>query len=192
MLEILQRLDLFLFRALTPWQTPWLDTLMSWTSTAGIASAVWLALAIHRAVAPARSRRGLARDADGWALLPDGRRRVEAGDRPAAPSILATAPPRELPPMPRSLSFPSGHATASFGAAVAVSRMWPQTRLVWWALALVIGYSRIYLGHHYPLDVAGGALCGILIAFWVLGGRHPATYASTLPRPLPAGTVIRP
>ena len=107
------------------------------------------------------------------------------------PSIRAYAPPRDLPPLPRSFSFPSGHATSTFGAAVAVSRMLPHTRLVWWSLAILIGCSRIYLGHHYPLDVLGGALLGIGLALWVLGGRHRATYASTLPKPLPAGVVVR-
>lgn len=70
--------------------------------------------------------------------------------------------------------------------------MWPTTRVLWWTLAIVIGYSRIYLGHHYPLDIAGGALLGVLVGLWVLGGRHPATYASTLPRPLPRGVIVKP
>ena len=70
--------------------------------------------------------------------------------------------------------------------------MWPQTRIIWWTLAILIGYSRVYLGHHYPFDVIGGALFGILVALWVAGGRHPATYESTLPRSLPDGVIIRP
>ena len=44
----------------------------------------------------------------------------------------------------------------------------------------------------HELDVAGGAILGLAIAFWVLGGRHPATYSSTLPKPLPSGVLIRP
>jgi undecaprenyl-diphosphatase len=77
-------------------------------------------------------------------------------------------------------------------AAVALSRMWPAGRVVWWTLAALMAYSRVYLGHHYPLDVVGGAVVGLLSALWVLGGRHPATSAQTLPRSLPPGVVIRP
>jgi undecaprenyl-diphosphatase len=105
---------------------------------------------------------------------------------------VASEPPRDLPPLPRTYSFPSGHAASTFGAAFAVSRMWPSGRALWWIIAVLIGYSRIYLGHHYPLDVFGGALVGIGTALWVLGGFHRATYASTLPSPLPPGVVVRP
>ncbi len=86
----------------------------------------------------------------------------------------------------------AGNAALTFGGAIAVSRMWPRARVLWWTAALLVGYSRIYLGHHYPLDVVGGALVGTAVAFWVLGGRHPATYANTLPHPWPPGVVVRP
>ena len=43
----------------------------------------------------------------------------------------------------------------------------PAGRLVWWAMALAIAYSRVYVGVHYPFDVIGGAIlglfCGMLI-----------------------------
>lgn len=68
-------------------------------------------------------------------------------------------------------SFPSGHATGSFGVAVLVSwmvghwllRAWT-ARVAVWAVALavagVIGFSRIYLGVHYVSDVVAGAFLG--------------------------------
>jgi undecaprenyl-diphosphatase len=188
---VLESLDLTLLRWLTPWHAPWLDRTMSWISASGGAGLIWGFLALV-AMANPRHR------AMAWRVLltvmlayatVDGVIKPLVG-RPR-PGIHATAPPRELPPLPRTSSFPSGHATATFGAAVAVSRMWPPTAPLWWLLALLIGYSRIYLGHHYPLDVAGGALIGIGLAFWVLGGRNPATYAHTLPTP-PPGVVVRP
>lgn len=60
-------------------------------------------------------------------------------------------------------SFPSGHATASFAAATAV--FWCcDKRYSWTAylLAMLIGFSRIYLVVHYASDIIGGALVGFV------------------------------
>jgi undecaprenyl-diphosphatase len=110
----------------------------------------------------------------------------------ARPMADETAVIRALPAAPPTFSFPSGHAATTFAGAVAVSRMWPQGAPIWWSAALLIGYSRIYLGHHYPFDVLSGAAVGVLAAFWVLGGRPRSTYATTLPSPLPPGVIVRP
>jgi undecaprenyl-diphosphatase len=58
--------------------------------------------------------------------------------------------------LPESASFPSGHATTAFAAAVALSLLVPRMR--WWALALaaLIAYSRVYLGVHYWSDIPPG------------------------------------
>lgn len=65
--------------------------------------------------------------------------------------------------------FVSGHASNSFALATFVSLLfrnrWLTVFMVLWAS--VIGYSRIYLGVHYPGDVLGGAILGILVA-WIL------------------------
>jgi undecaprenyl-diphosphatase len=62
---------------------------------------------------------------------------------------------------PDDNSFPSGHATCDFGAALVLSASVPEARLLWWLLAAAVGYSRVYLGVHYPLDVIGGAAVGL-------------------------------
>jgi undecaprenyl-diphosphatase len=192
MAETLQSVDLALLAWLRPWHSPELDIIMRWISASGGAGAVWVMLGTAGLLLPryrAAAWRVFLTVMLAYILVDSVVKPALARSRP---SPQAMSPPRDLPPLPRSFSFPSGHATSTFGAAVAVSRMWPQTRVLWWTLAVLVGYSRIYLGHHYPLDVLGGALLGIAVAFWVLGGRHPATYASTLPRPVPAGLVIRP
>jgi undecaprenyl-diphosphatase len=60
-------------------------------------------------------------------------------------------------------SFPSDHATAAFGVALAViaflSRRWGVALL---AVALLIGFARVYDGIHYPSDIAGGILAAVL------------------------------
>ncbi len=66
---------------------------------------------------------------------------------------------------PGSSSFPSNHAS-NMMALVGVGWWFTRrkTRWLWFLLPLVIGYSRIYLGYHYPLDTLGGWLLGALIA----------------------------
>lgn len=58
-------------------------------------------------------------------------------------------------------SFPSGHTAAAFAMAGILSTSGLPIALVSWSLAIIVGISRMYLGHHYPLDVAFGAVLGI-------------------------------
>ncbi|EKF84759.1 phosphatase PAP2 family protein [Methanobacterium formicicum] len=75
-----------------------------------------------------------------------------------------------------SYSFPSGHTASSFAAAVVIGLKYKfnfrgkSYGLIYPLLAFagVVGFSRIYVGVHYPLDVAFGALIGILSALIVL------------------------
>lgn len=65
-------------------------------------------------------------------------------------------------------SLPSGHAVFSFMTAFVLS----YGRSVRWKLGLfflaaLVAYSRIYVGAHYPLDVAGGAAVGVACGFFV-------------------------
>ena len=70
-----------------------------------------------------------------------------------------------LVPEPGEFSFPSGHASSSFAAAVVLFRQLPKkfgTPAL--TLAVLIGLSRLYVGVHYPTDVLAGAVTGTLIA----------------------------
>ena len=72
---------------------------------------------------------------------------------------------------PDSESFPSAHAAMAAAGALSGSRIIGGATVVLWPLALVIAFSRVYLGVHWPTDILVGAALGIAIAWFVLGGR---------------------
>jgi undecaprenyl-diphosphatase len=48
----------------------------------------------------------------------------------------------------------------------------PRAAPAFYLLALAIGYSRIYVGVHWPLDVVGGAVLGVATALLLLAGAR--------------------
>jgi len=60
-------------------------------------------------------------------------------------------------------SFPSGHALSSFAAAAVFAKGNRRFAAPSFALAALIGFSRLYLYVHFPSDVLCGALLGVLI-----------------------------
>ncbi len=75
-----------------------------------------------------------------------------------------------------SYSFPSGHALGSviiYGVMIyLISQSYPRWRWILWGLysvlVAVIGFSRLYLGLHWPSDVLGGWAVGVLALFGLI------------------------
>ena len=151
---------------LTTYHHPIADVLMVGLSTIGRAGAVWIAITLAlvlvdrsrlRAAAVVFVSLTLAFAMTDLVIKP-----LVARARPFEASVAT----RVIDRRPLTYSFPSGHAGSSFAAAMTISRLWPAGRVAVWVLAILVSISRIYVGVHYPLDVVGGAILGIMSA-WI-------------------------
>ena len=68
-----------------------------------------------------------------------------------------------LYPHEANASFPSDHALGSMSIALGLNKLCSNITRVYILLAIGVGLSRIYVGHHYPLDVLGGYLIAFII-----------------------------
>jgi undecaprenyl-diphosphatase len=66
-------------------------------------------------------------------------------------------------------SFPSNHAVNASVLATLTTLYMPRLWLPATALALLVGYTRVYVGVHYPLDVLAGSVLGIVVALALSG-----------------------
>lgn len=69
---------------------------------------------------------------------------------------------------PADFSFPSGHTMTAFAAAVVFTYFQRKRKWLFFTVAVLISYSRIYLGVHYLSDVLAGAIIGLFIAIVIL------------------------
>lgn len=68
---------------------------------------------------------------------------------------------------PMTSSFPSGHATSAFCAAVLLSKADPKLRPLWYATATVVASSRVHVRIHHASDVVVGAALGYALGHLV-------------------------
>ena len=61
-------------------------------------------------------------------------------------------------------SMPSGHAAISFAGLVMLGMLYPRIKWATWTLAILIGFTRVYIGAHWVGDVVLGAFIGMLCA----------------------------
>jgi undecaprenyl-diphosphatase len=75
-------------------------------------------------------------------------------------------------------SFPSDHATVAFSIAFAVMAVYRRVGLALLVVAVAIAVDRVFVGVHYPIDVAASLLVGLASALLVTtAGRSPIRWA---------------
>lgn len=142
--------------------TPLLDKILAFITSLGNAGIIWIGLAVVLLILPKTRKAGIIVAA---ALLVDLIlcnlilknlvARVRPYDVNTAIAILIKKP--------LDFSFPSGHTAASFAAMTAL--FLAKMKKAWIAaliLAVLIAFSRLYFYVHYPTDVLGGIVVGIL------------------------------
>lgn len=171
-LEAIGKLDFAAFQWLRTHHSPFLDAVMAGFSDVARGGAIWIVLAFLIA-AFYRSR---------WPALVQVILAIVVAhlivDEVTKPFFNRSRPfesyadARVYGYRPTTRSFPSGHAATAIAGACALVRMAPEARTIFWTLALLIAFSRVYLGVHYPADVVAGALLGFATGTFVVGGTR--------------------
>jgi membrane-associated phospholipid phosphatase len=153
--------DHAIFAAIARTPTPSLDRELAQLSRAADHSKLWLGAAAALALGGgSRGRSAAVRGLSAIAVASGGvNLGVKLLSRRRRPDRVNVPEARHVP-MPRSSSFPSGHAASAFAFATAAGDRDLAVDLLLRFLAALVAYSRIHTGVHYPGDVVVGALIG--------------------------------
>lgn len=172
LLEAIGRFDAAAFQWLRTHHSPLLDSIMAGLSDIARSGRIWIALAVLIAIFDRRRWRAVIHVLLAIALA------SVLTDHVAKPYFNRSRPferytdARVYGYKPTTRSFPSGHAATAIAGACALARLAPEARSIFWVFAVLIAFSRVYLGVHYPADVLAGALLGLAIGKFVVGGTE--------------------
>ncbi len=164
-MEQILQWDSALLHWIGTWQNPACDAILSVLTTLGNSGMIWILAAIILLCTKRYRKAGLALSLALILCLVSGNillKNLFARTRP----FLADNTIELLIPPPSGYSFPSGHTYSSFAAAFVLSKTDHRFSLPAFALAGLIGFSRIYFQVHYPTDVLAGLLLGLGIG-WI-------------------------
>ncbi|HEU4658953.1 MAG TPA: phosphatase PAP2 family protein [Capillimicrobium sp.] len=165
--EEAERLDLAVYAAIAAAPTPRLDRAMRRVSRAADHSKLWLAsAALLAALGGERGRRAAVHGLASTALTSTVVNAVlkPLGGRTRPDRVLHDVPVARHVRMPRTTSFPSGHAASAAAFAAGVATAAPLAGIPLTAAAAIVAYSRVHTGVHYPADVIAGSVSGVALA----------------------------
>lgn len=159
------RLELNILHAIQRLHTDWLDQFMIFITSLSNHSEIWILCAVVLICSKKTRKSGITVCISliimfilGNAIL----KNIFARPRPCwiDPSI------KLLIENPKDFSFPSGHTYSSFAAAISIFLYEKKLGIYAIALASMIAFSRMYLFVHFPTDILGGIMMGIITAYF--------------------------
>lgn len=156
-------MELEILHAIQGMHQEWLNPVMIFLSAIGEMGLVWVIISMILACVPRTRKCGLSMMAAmalsfllGNCLL----KNIIARPRPFSVDTSVIM----LVPYPSEYSFPSGHTLNGFTASVTIFLYYRKAGVAAIFLAAAIAFSRMYLFVHYPTDILGGMVLGILDA----------------------------
>ncbi|MBA5851611.1 phosphatase PAP2 family protein [Clostridium sp. cel8] len=171
---LINEFDSFIFKFIEDnMYSSMMDKIMIFTTKLGNTGIIWIAISLFLIMSKKNRKAGIVTLAAVvlGAILGEGIiKNIVQRPRPFEESNIVHI----LISKPKSYSFPSGHTTAAFAATSTLSRYFKKYSIGLFILAILIAFSRIYLYVHYPTDILGGIILGLIcsrIVFYIFNKK---------------------